>query len=179
MRYLKFIIIPLWLMLNGLGAKAQSGYTYFNVSGGYLFKPLNGLTGTISLEFASKYHNSFEIFAEGYRSKYKQVNTYVVDTVTKRTVTDINNKIRQNYLLGFVYKPLITRSKNTTVRFKMGSGFGSNGKDFIVAPQAGFEISEALSGGVELMLQQNNSYVFWDVQHWRSGAALGIKIPIN
>lgn len=165
MKYLKFFILPLWLLVNSFGASAQSGYKYFNLAGGYLYKPLNGLTGSISIEFAHKYHSSFDLFAEGYINRYKE------------TETNTERVTRQNYLLGFAFKPLITRSKNTSFRLKLGSGFGSNGSDFIIAPQAGFELSQALNGGFEIMVQQNNSYVFWDTQHWRSGVALGFKIP--
>lgn len=160
MKNLKFIVLPILLLMHGFGAKAQSGYKYLDISGGFLTTPFKGLTSTLSLDFASKYHDGFEVFAEAYRSRFHE-------------------PFKHNYTAGFVYKPLITRSKNTAFRFKIGSGFGSNSDKFIIAPQAGFELSQTLSGAFEIMLQQNNSYVFWDSQHWRSGFALGVKIPIE
>ncbi|MES2062518.1 MAG: hypothetical protein V4456_11400 [Bacteroidota bacterium] len=180
MRNLKFIILPILILLHAFGAKAQSGYKYVNIAGGYLTTPLNGITATLSLDFAGKYHDGFELFAEGYRGKYTQHLSFIPDTVTKKVVNTTNTTYHHTILVGGIYKPLLTRSKNTALRMKFGGGVGSNGKDFIIAPQAGFELSQAIgNNGFEVMLQQNNSYVFLDAQHWRSGLAIGFKIPLQ
>jgi len=181
MRSIKYLFFPLWfLVFTYTNANAQSGYKYVTVTGGYLIKPLNGLTGTISLDFANKHHNVWSLFGEAYRAKY--VQQLLPDTITKMMVNKTyltKNSIRTNYLVGALFKPIIVRSKNTSFRLKVGAGVGTDGKLLLIAPQGGFELSQAFWRGYEFVLQQNNSYVFFDAQRWRSGVALGVKIPLD
>lgn len=176
MKMRKILLFGLLVFLSSW-AKAQSGYKYLDLSGGYLFQPRNGFVGTLALEFTNADHGAYEFFVQGFVDRYRQQRSFMPDTVTKALVAETKSVYHQNYLAGIVIKPLILRSKNTTLRFRIGTGFGSNLTRFIVAPQAGFELAQAFSGGLELMVQQNNSYVLWDDQHWRSGLSVGIKFP--
>lgn len=158
--------------------KAQNGYQYIDFNFTYLDKPFGGINGTVALDFAGKYHDGYEIYLEAFKSKYTRHLNFISDTVTKIVNHVTLHSIRYNYTGGFIYKPLLFRSSNLSFRLKTGLGIGSDTNNLLVETIAGFELSRAMKGGFELVLEQNNAYVFNDTQVWRSGLAMGIKIPL-
>jgi hypothetical protein len=155
--------IPLWLM--ALAVSAQSGYKYINASVGMMYPDAYNLT--LNYEWVNKYHNTWELGGE-YYAKRETFNN------------DHPFKSPYNWLIGPVYKPVLSRSKNVTFRFPMGARLGSNRDSFIAALQLGFELSTTFRSGLEFMITQKNQYVFFaDDSNWRIGLGVGLKIPLN
>ncbi len=159
-------------------ANAQNGYQYLNLGIGYLDKPNHGLTGSIAMEFMGKYLNSWEVYVQASKLSYAQTNSTITDSLSSKISTTIKQQTNYNYTAGLIYKHLVLRSRNTCLRIKGGLGVGSDTNSLIIETIAGFELSKTLKGGFELVLQQNNGYVFHSNQSWRSGFALGFKIPL-
>lgn len=154
----KFILLLICLCCLFTGkAQAQNGFTHASMKGGWVSDQAMVFTGSILL--ASKHHGLKEMFVEYF-------NDWKTDHV--------------NYTLGMAFLPVITRSKNTALRLRAGAQLGTNTERFILAPLLGFELTQSL-GGIELVLAQNSSFVFWDhpPYRWRWGFQLGFRIPIN
>ncbi|MBF8965529.1 hypothetical protein I0P70_19925 [Pontibacter sp. FD36] len=143
------------LLLVVLPCRAQEGYTHLNVAGGWMYK--DALTANLALEFSKRHYNSCEIFGDAYKS---------------------NVDDSKSWLVGAAYKPMITRSKNTFLKLRVGAGIGSNTEHFIGALQAGLELGYVLPGNVVLMLQQKNEGVLRVNHNFRTGLLAGIKIPL-
>ncbi|WP_018480029.1 hypothetical protein [Pontibacter roseus] len=143
------------LLLVVLSCRAQEGYTHLNVAGGWMYK--DALTANLALEFSKRHYNSYEIFGDAYKS---------------------NVDDSKNWLVGVAYKPMLTRSRNTFLKLRLGAGIGSNTAHFIGALQAGLELGYVLPGNVVLMLQQKNEGVLRVNHNFRTGLLAGIKIPL-
>ncbi|TPE41558.1 hypothetical protein [Pontibacter mangrovi] len=143
------------LLLIVLPCRAQEGYTHLNLAGGWMYK--DALTANLALEFSKRHYNSYEIFGDAYKS---------------------NVDDSKNWLVGAAYKPMLTRSRNTFLKLRLGAGIGSNTEHFIGALQAGLELGYVLPGNVVLMLQQKNEGVLRVNHNFRTGLLAGIKIPL-
>lgn len=155
--------IPFWLFAYSVSA--QSGYKYINASVGMMYPEAYNLS--VNYEFVTKYHNTWELGGE-YFAKRESFNS------------DNPLKSPYNWMIGPVYKPVLSRSKNVTFRLPMGVRGGSNRTGFIAAPQIGFELSKTFRSGVEFMVTQKNQYVFFvDDSNWRIGLSVGFKFPLN
>ena len=156
--------------------KAQSGYSFIDLSGGYFRIPNNGFNGHLSLDFSNKYHNEYDIYIDGFAAKYIQ---HYTDSVNHQAVYRSKNTTNQNFLIGVTYKPVLLRNKNTTFRFKGGMGIGSNTQAFVYGFQIGLQLEHTLSNGFEVYIAQNDGLIFRDEQNWRMGASIGFKIPLT
>lgn len=137
-------------------AKGQDGYTHLFLRGGVVYKQAG--QASVGFDFASKYHNAYELAFNYYRAK----NDY------------------ENYLVGLNYKPVIVRNKNTNFRFRFGAYAGTDLNTFVVAPNVGIEWVQSLSGNLDLIIANNNGYFFFaqKAQRWRIAAEIGIKFPL-
>jgi hypothetical protein len=162
---MKKFILMVTLSLFGFAVSAQSGYKFINFSGGLLYPGAYNLS--VNYEFVGKYHNTWELGGEYY--------------VKKETLSSEHPfRSPYNWMIGPVFKPVLSRSKNVTFRFPMGFRAGSNRIGFIAAPQMGFELSRTFSSEVEILITQKNQYVFFESQNnWRIGILVGLKIPLN
>jgi hypothetical protein len=162
---MKRLILIIPLMLIGLSVSAQSGYKFINFSAGISYP--NAYNLSINYEFVTKYHNTWELGGEYYTKK----ETFKPDNPLKSPY---------NWMIGPVFKPILIRSKNVSLRFPMGFRGGSNKIGFIAAPQVGFELGNTFGSGVEIIVTQKNQYVFFESQNnWRIGILVGLKIPLN
>lgn len=135
--------------------KGQDGFTHIFARGGVVYK--NAGQVSAGFDFASKFHNAYELSF----SYYRATSAY------------------ENYLFGLNYKPVILRKKNTNLRFRFGGYIGTDLGGFVAAPNAGLEWIQSLSGQVDLFIANNNGYFFWahNNQRWRATAEIGVRFP--
>lgn len=153
---MKKITILLILLGTIKVVTAQDGFKYIHLNVGTMIR--NQIVSEISYEWMTKNYTGNEILIEG--------------AYNHRTE-------RKNLLIGFAYKPLIIRNKNTGVHLRLSGSIGSDNSDFICATGIGLEGFLSFSNGWILTLSQKNQAVFFDEQKWRFGALVGLKIPLN
>src|SRR5699024_4319939 len=85
-----------------------------------------------------------------------------------------------NFLMGYNYKPVLVRDKNTTVRWLFGVYGGTDLQSFIVSPNAGFEILQSLSPRLDVVFYNDDGYYFFadKSRRWRMCANIGIRFPL-
>ena len=151
-------LMSLFLVFCGFLANAQNGTKYFSLKGGIGVRGM--YMGSLSFDYNTKYYNQHEIFAEFMESR---------DTGY------------QTFMGGAVIKPVITRGTNSTARWRLGAGIGTDSKKFVAAPQAGWEFSQTFSNRVELILENTNQAVLWapKQERWRFMFVLGVRISLN
>lgn len=148
------------LLLIGLGLNfqsfAQDGYKAIFVRGGIGYKSSTNLA--IGVDFSSSYYSSYELSANYFKRN------------------DDSNY--ENFLLGVNYKPLIFREKNTLMKFRFGVYGGSDGSDFIFAPNFGLEFAQSLSPKTELIFTNDNNYFFEakNNNNWRTNLQVGFRL---
>jgi hypothetical protein len=156
---MKKVLLFAFIFMAAINIKAQNGTRFLSLRGGWVAK--NAFTGTVSLDISTKYFNQKEIFAEYYQN--------------------YNNQDLKTIMGGFVLKPVMYRSGNTALRFRLGAGIGSTTRKFVAAPQLGLEYSQSIGKGFDLLVVNRNQVVFGGdkVDKWRIGLEAGIRIPIN
>lgn len=151
----KYLLVAVALLGTISIANAQDGFNYLMIKGGIGNKSSKNFS--LALDFAGKYHSSFEISAN-YFSK--------------------DSEDYKNYFLGVNYKPLLVRNKNSMLKMRIGIYGGSDDKDFIFAPNLGLEFGQSLSPKVDLILSNDNNYFFEAKDNWRTNIQLGFRISI-
>jgi hypothetical protein len=132
-------------------ARAQEGFRYVILKGGPVYQ--NAWTGTAGIDFVTRYHNSFELSFNYYRHKTGY----------------------GNYLLGLFYKPVLSRSKNAALKFRVGSHVGTDNSDFILSALGGLEFLQFLSGGLDLVFSGTGGYYFNGHNSWRIAGEIGLR----
>lgn len=150
--------ILIFMMLAVFSAHAQNGTKYFSIKGGIGVRGI--YTGSISYDYNTKYYNQHEIFGEFVES---------------------NETGYQTLMGGFVIKPVQVRGGNSTLRWRLGAGLGTDFKKFVAAPQLGWEFSQTFSNRLELVFGNKNQAVLWapKSERWRFMVDVGIRIPLN
>jgi hypothetical protein len=156
---MKKALLFAFIFMAAINVKAQNGTRFLSLRGGWVAK--NAFTGTVSLDISTKYFNQKEIFAEYYQN--------------------YDNHDLKTIMGGFVLKPVMYRSGNTALRFRLGAGIGSTTRKFVAAPQLGLEYSQSIGKGFDLLVVNRNQVVFGgnNVGKWCIGLEAGIRIPIN
>lgn len=176
---MKKLLIIISLILSTSILVAQDGYTHFLFRTGYVYKDAMSLS--LGLDFAKKYYSAYEVTAT-YKKSFSDNITYETifneadSTYTKRQI----NHAYENLLLGVQYKPLLIRSKNTTMKFRFGAFLGTDFNNFIASPNIGFELLQSISQRVDLSFTNNNGYFFWAERptRWRVTAEVGIRLAL-
>lgn len=151
-------MLLIFMMLGGFFAQAQNGTKYLSVKGGVGAREI--YAGSVSFDYNTKYYNQHEIFGEFMES---------------------NDTGYQTLMGGFVVKPVQVRGTNSTIRWRLGAGLGTDFKKFVAAPQLGWEFSQTFNNRLELIFENKNQAVLWapKSERWRFMIDLGIRIPLN
>lgn len=168
----RIVLIALAMILETTNVMAQRNANFINVSAGANFR--RGLEATISYEHGTKYHNAWEYFGTYHV-------TYDEDPICGHITKDSFWKSYNTWHIGVAYKPCVSRRRNCHGNLRIGASAGSNRYRFLGAVHIGYEYSFSLYHGWELFFQfkedllipKRNSELF------RTGAAFGVKIPLN
>ena len=130
-----------------------------------------GLDATVSFEKELKYHNAWEFFFTGY---LQWDDDPLAGHVTKDSFWNSYN----TWSVGLAYKPCISRGRNHHGNLRLGVSGGSDLDEFIGVIHVGYEHSYALKGGWELFWQLKEDVAICAKDLWRTGGAVGVKIPL-
>lgn len=151
-------------------AFGQSHTNHVNVGVGCLYE--RGMDATVSVEHETKYHNAWEYFATGY-VKWDDCESCA------HVCPESFWKNYRSWALGVAYKPCVIRGKNNHGNLRLGASFGSDTNDFIYIINLGYQHTYALYNGVNLFWQVKTDIVPEGKDVFRTGAVIGIGIPIN
>jgi len=150
---LKSVLLIASILVSGLLVKghAQEGHKYIILKAGPVYQ--DAWSATAGIDFVTRYHNSFELSLSYYRHR----SDY------------------RNYLLGLFYKPVICRSKNTSLKLRLGTHVGTDNSDVIFSALGGLELSQSLFPGLDLMVSATGGY--YNRHHnWRVTGEAGFRI---
>ena len=150
-------------------AQPGSNINHLQLSVGALYE--RGFDTTLAYEHETKYHNAWEYFINGY---IKYADDPEAGHITKNSFW---NHYR-TWLFGIAYKPCIVRHRNGHGNFRFGLMAGSDTKKFIGGGTVGYEHSYALRHGWEFFFQVKSDFVIRGKDFFRTGVALGMKVPI-
>lgn len=169
-RLLLLALMAVMMLFGARKAMAQSSNQWRGmVAVGASYE--RGLDATVSFEKELKYHNAMEFFFTGY---LQWDDDELAGHVTKDSFWHSYN----TWSVGMAYKPCIHRGRNHHGNFRLGVSCGSDLDKFIGVIHVGYEHSYALKGGWELFFQLKEDVAICAKDLWRTGGAVGIKIPL-
>ena len=151
-------------------ASAQSNSDRISLGIGLLYE--NGLDATVAYEHELNYHNSFEVFAGGYL-KWAECPScgHVCPESFWRNY--------RSYSLGVAYKPCVVRGRNHFGNVRVGASAGSDTDRFLAGIHVGYEHNHVLHSGWVLYWQVKSDMMIKGRDFFRTGVALGFKIPVK
>lgn len=151
-------LVVILIMLGCFSAHAQNGTKYLSLKGGIGVRGVYEVNA--SYDYNTKYYNQHEMFGE-----------FMVS----------NNTGYQTMMGGFVIKPVQLREFNSTLRWRLGAGVGTDFKKFIAAPQLGWEFSQTFRNRLEMVITNKYQAVLWapKSERWRFMGGIGMRIPLN
>lgn len=162
------LAVLLSFMMQSVAAQSNSNHVLVSV--GALYE--RGFDATLSYEHETKYHNSWEYFMN-YYIKYDE--DPVAGHITKESFW--NNY--RTWLVGAAYKPCVNRGRNHHGNVRFGGSIGSDTDDIIGGIHLGYEHTWTLYRGWELFLQAREDFVIRGEDNFRTGVAIGFKIPLQ
>lgn len=154
------------LMPATAGAQTENHIT---VGVGALYE--RGLDATVAYEHETQYRNAWEYFANGY-IQYKK------DPEAGHITKDSFWKNYRTWSLGVAYKPCVVRGRNHHGNVRIGASGGSDQDHFIAGAHLGYEHTYFLQKGWALYWQIKEDVIFRADDRFRTGVAVGIKIPM-
>ena len=151
-------------------AMAQRNSNHVAIGVGALYE--RGLDATISFEHETKYHNTWEFFANGYLKWDKDPKH---DHVTPESFW----KNYRTWSVGAAYKPCVVRGKNHFGNVRFGASGGSDTDRFVGIIHLGYEHNYALRKGWQVFWQIKTELAIKGEDLLRTGIVLGIKLPTN
>lgn len=165
----KIFLVLIVTLSFSLKLFAGDGDKHLSIAGGWQYK--NTVNALVSLEFETKYHNSWEVYVDLSNAYAKCPDHNKIDS---KSFWDY-----KTFGMGVAYKPTFWRGKNSTLRWRVGADIGANQKGFQASVDIGIEYNYALKNGMQLFMLQKNDFVFWTRDHFRNGLLIGLKIPLN
>lgn len=159
-------------LFSTLSIKAQINSNFVDLSVGANHR--RGVEATVAFEHGTKYHNAWEYFGTYHV-------TYEEDPVFGHITKDSFWKSYNTWHLGAAYKPCVSRRRNCHGNLRIGASVGSNRNSFLGAVHIGYEYSYTLYHGWELFVLVKED-VLIPKRHgelFRTGVALGVKMPLN
>ena len=147
-----------------------SNRNHLQLSVGALYE--NGFDATIAFEHESKYHHAWEYFGMGYL-KYEDAPE--AGHITRQSFWHSYN----TWHVGIVYKPCVNRGRNHHGNARIGASGGSDLHKFVGGIHLGYEHTYALKQGWQLFFQVKEDVVIRGDDLFRTGVAVGIKVPLK
>jgi len=131
-----------------------------------------GWDATLSVEHETRHHNAWEYFANAYL-KWEECGS------CRHVCPESFWNSYNTWCVGFAYKPTVYRTRNTTGNLRLGASVGSDLHDVIGGVHVGYEHSYNLRHGAALFWQVKEDVVIGGQDLFRTGIAIGFKIPIR
>lgn len=164
------IIIVLCTFFASRAMAQSSNMNHLLLSVGASYE--RGLDATLAYEHETRYHNAWEYFAMGY---LKYEDDPDAGHITKKSFWHSYN----SWHIGIAYKPCVSRGRNHHGNVRIGISGGSDLDKFVGGIHAGYEHSFALRHGWELFFQVKEDFIIRGKDNFRTGIALGFKVPLN
>lgn len=162
---LSVFVMSAWCMVS----HAQQNINHLMLSVGALYE--RGFDATLGYEHSTRYHNAWEFWGSYYLK-------YDTDPVAGHITKESFWKNYNTWLLGFAYKPCVSRGRNHHGNVRLGGCGGSDLSKFIGGVNIGYEHSFALYHGVEFFFQLREDIIFRTDDVFRTGVGLGFKFPL-
>lgn len=167
----KQLLTILAVLLIVSSVKAGEGDIFLNGSIGLAYR--NTASAVLSVEWENSYYHSWMVYVD-FATNYAWCET---------DQTYLCNKTFWDYKtlgIGGAFKPELYRWKNLNLKGGLGVDLGiKEGYSFFLSIDLMFELSYSFKNRTQIFVQQKNDFCFWCKEHFRNGAMIGIKIPLN
>lgn len=167
---MKKIFITLLMVCAVIAHASASDHKSRLMIGTGLMYP-NSWDATVSYEYETKYHNAWEFFANG-NLKWSECST--CGHVCPETFWHGY----RTWGFGAAYKPCVIRGMNHHGNLRLGASLGSDMHHVLGGFHAGYEHDYDLPGGWQLFWQVKVDLMVKGQDLFRSGVAIGFKIPL-
>ena len=164
-----FLMAVAVLLSVSLRCQAQVNNNHLLLSVGALYE--RGFDATVSYEHGGRYHHAWEYFASYY---IKYADDPAAGHITKKSFWHNYN----TWHVGIAYKPCVDRGRNHHGNLRLGASAGSDLDRFRGGIHVGYEHTYALKGGWELFFQVKEDVIIEAKDWFRTGVALGMKVPL-
>ena len=151
-------------------ARAQQNCNHLMLGAGMLYE--RGLDATLAYQHTNRYHHAWEFFGTFY-IKYDE--DPLAGHITKESFWHNYN----SWHLGVAYKPCVNRGRNHHGNVRLGVTLGSDLDRFVGGLHVGYEHSYALYHGSEFFFQVKEDVIIKGEDLFRTGVAVGIKVPLG
>ena len=166
----RFLLVALVSMVTALGAHASDRTARVGLSTSLLYE--RGWDAALLVERETRYHNAWEYFANVY---LKWEDCPSCGHVCPESFWHSYN----TWNIGFAYKPMAYRSRNLVGRMRFGASLGSDTDEVIGGIHLGYEQDYELRHGLVLFWQAKSDMIINGRDLFRTGLAIGIKIPVK
>lgn len=127
---------------------------------------------TLAYEHEMNYRHIWEFFANGYLqwSDCRTCGHICPESFWKNYRT---------WGIGAAYKPCVIKGRNHYGSLRLGASGGSDTAKFVAGIHLGYEHSYVLRSGWTFYWQVKNDVIIRGADLFRTGVALGIKLPIK
>ncbi len=166
----KYLLVALVSIGMASGALASDRTTRVGLSTALLYE--RGWDASLLVERETRYHNAWEYFANVY---LKWEDCPSCGHVCPESFWHSYN----TWNIGFTYKPMVHRSRNLAGRVRIGASLGSDTDEVIGGIHLGYEQDYMLRHGLVLFWQAKTDMIINGRDLFRTGLAIGIKIPFK
>lgn len=161
------ILVIAFVCVGTLHAQSHGNHIMVGVGGSYP----RGVEATIAYEHETEYHSAWEYFATGYL-KYEE------DPEAGHITNESFWHSYNTWTVGAAYKPCVSRGRNHHGNFRIGVSVGSDLDKVISAGHLGYEHTFNLYNGWGVFFQVKEDFVIRGKDKFRTGATIGVKIPL-
>lgn len=164
------VLLSAAMFLMAVAVNAQSHTDRIMLGGGLLYE--RGVDATISVEHETKNHNAWEYYLNGY---VKYEDDPEAGHITQHSFW----RSYRTWGGGVAYKPCVVRGRNHYGCLRLGASLGSDTHEFMGWCSPGYEHNFVLKNGFHIYFQIKSDLCINGKDLFRSGAVIGIKIPVN
>lgn len=162
------VAVSVFCCMNAHAQSSNQNHVLLDV--GALYE--TGFDATVAYEHEGKYHNAWEYFATGY---IKYDDDPEAGHITRKSFW----KNYRSWHVGIAYKPCVARGRNHHGNARIGVSGGSDTNEFVGGIHVGYEHTYALKGGWRLFFQVKEDVVIRGEDLFRTGIAIGVKVPLK